>query len=67
MTDHMWVKYTYAPIQVEEDENGNLDTFVTDTQEQVAQEDAKFGCFHCNEPLTVESYKTECSYEGSLI
>lgn len=60
MPDHMWVMITYVPIEVERDDNGTLHTFTREEADEIAREEGKLGCFHCFEPLTTESFETEC-------
>jgi len=65
MSEHLWVKLTLTPIQVEPQENGSLHTFVGQTAEEVAEEDSKLGCAFCGMPLTTSSYDTECVLEAA--
>lgn len=58
--DHFWVKMTYAPIEITENEDGTLSTFVRDDAEQLAQDDAALCCWNCSTPLNIDSYKGEC-------
>ena len=41
MTNHLWVKLTMTTIEVEPQANGSLHTFVGQTAEEVAEEDAE--------------------------
>ncbi len=60
ISPHMWVVFTYAPIEVEPQADGSLHTYVREGHEELAREDAALGCYHCTTPLTPESYTTPC-------
>lgn len=63
MTEHVWAKYTMATIEVEEQENGNLHTFLGATSEEVGEECAILACAICSTPLSTAAYNTECALE----
>lgn len=58
---HMWVAITYTPIEIELQPDGSLHTFTSEMADEVAREDSKLGCWHCMEPLTTESFESECA------
>jgi hypothetical protein len=58
---------TLTPIEIEVADDGTLNTFTTELGDELAREDGKLGCWHCMTPLTIESFRTECSYQGSPI
>lgn len=62
MKHHMWVAMQYTPIEVSE-QNNELVVTVTDLAEEIAREESLLGCWNCHEPLSVESYESECLAE----
>jgi hypothetical protein len=48
------------PVIVSEEDNGDLKVEVSDDALEVADEEAMHGCWFCNAPLSIESFKTEC-------
>ncbi len=63
MTNHTWVQMTMTLIEVEEQPNGHLHTFVSEVAEATAREQSEIGCAFCGIPLTTLSYNTECVLE----
>lgn len=62
MTKHQWVELKMTPVEVEADEQGNLQVHATEGAIEIADEDAKYGCWHCFVELTTESFSEECPY-----
>jgi hypothetical protein len=58
--DHLWVELRHMPVIVSEEDNGDLKVEVSDDALEVADEEAMHGCWFCNAPLSIESFKTEC-------
>lgn len=59
---HLWVELRHVPVIVTEmsDGSGDLLIEVSDTELELADEQALHGCWFCNTPLNNESFKTEC-------
>jgi len=59
---HTWVQLSYMPVVVEKNlETGNLDIYANNHfSEDMANEEAKLGCWFCFAPLTVETFDTPC-------
>lgn len=60
MPTHSWVELQYMPVIVTEEANGDLHVEARDTAIEVAKTEAIHGCWVCNTPLSIESFKTEC-------
>lgn len=57
---HAWVSISYMPVIVSLQDDGTLDVHIEEMAEEIAKEEARLGCMLCNEPLTTESYATDC-------
>lgn len=60
---HQWVALIMVPIEVEVKEDDVLDIMVTEAADEISKEDAKIICWHCEVPMTTETYYTECAEE----
>lgn len=59
MTNHLWVKLSYTMIDATVI-NGEIVTTISDTSAEVAEDEAKVGCWFCDTPLDIETINTEC-------
>jgi hypothetical protein len=59
---HTWVQLSYMPVDVEYNpESGHLDVFAHNHfSEEMANQEAKLGCWFCMVPLTIETFDTPC-------
>ena len=63
MSKHIWVNFTYTPVEVEEHEGGVLHTYTNKLSEEVARDDGQLICFICGTELTSASFNTSCEPE----
>ena len=63
MSKHIWVNFTYTPVEVEEQEGGILHTFTSELSEEVARDDGQLICYMCGTALTLTSFNTPCEPE----
>ncbi len=56
----MWVRMTYVPIDVERTQSDSITITVSDSAQEIAEEEAMYGCWVCHTPLDVESFGTSC-------
>ena len=57
---HLWVELRFVPVIVTPNEEGDITIEVEDHSLKIADEEALYGCWTCDTPLTAESFKTEC-------
>lgn len=58
---HHWVEIQYTPVEVHVGEDGrSLHVTVSTVAQELAKEDAQYGCWICGELLTTASYETAC-------
>lgn len=65
MASHSWVEIQYVPVTVEVVAGGSLQTYASEEGLEIAADDAVYGCWHCNVPLSPESFAQECTVQPS--
>jgi hypothetical protein len=64
----MWVAIQYTPIEIEpvfkDGDIVSLHTYTRELSDEIARDDSRLGCWNCGDPLTVESYGSECLAEA---
>jgi hypothetical protein len=63
MADHSWVEMKYTPVEVEQRPDGTLDVHATEAALEIADEEAKYGCWFCFTPLDSDTFGTGCDYQ----
>jgi hypothetical protein len=58
-TQHVWVKHTITPVSTLPDEGGEPVVFVDPMQQDLAEQDAVYGCQVCGQPMA-GNYNTNC-------
>lgn len=56
---HTWVKHTITAVEILEDTDGSPVVMVDPDQQELAEEDAAYGCNVCGKSL-VGNFNTEC-------
>lgn len=57
---HLWVDVTATIIEPELKDDGTIDVFTNEIQEQAAQESKTTGCWICSVPLTIDTINSPC-------
>lgn len=57
--EHHWVKHVITPVAVLSGPEGEPVVFVDPDQQQIAEDDAVYGCDHCGEPMATH-FDTDC-------
>jgi len=60
MRGHMWVELKMTPVEVEEMPDGTLNLSVAEAAEEIAHEEAQYGCWICFTPLDRNNLGTDC-------
>jgi hypothetical protein len=63
MAEHFWTELKMTPVEVDEQPDGTLDVHATTGAMDIAEEDAKYGCWFCFTELDADSFHTRCDYD----
>lgn len=60
MLKHNWVEMRYTSVTVESEGDDSIRIIASGSAIEIANEQAQFGCWHCNEPLVPGVQDDEC-------
>lgn len=60
MTKHSWVKHTLTEVHPLSNDGGDPIVFVDPVDQEVAEDNAAYGCNDCDAALTAETLESEC-------
>lgn len=60
---HHWVKHVITPVAVLSGADGEPVVFVDPDQQEIAEQDAVYGCDNCSQPMATH-FNTECEGEN---
>lgn len=60
--EHIWVKHVITPVSVLEGSEGQPVVFVDPEQQEIAEDEAVYGCNRCLNPM-VTHFGTKCKGE----
>ena len=60
MAKHIWVELKYTPVTAILESNNTISVYTTEESHDVANAEAKLGCWFCYTPLDEETINGEC-------
>lgn len=60
MSTHAWVQIVMVPVEVSLADDGELKVHTREAALEISQEDAQYGCWLCEEPLSHELFQGVC-------